>query len=332
VINDDSTVAFVARNVATGAGVTAGAVHPAYTGTTISVLYQKKLGHGLDALVKSGDPAPGGGVFIDFYDISQNNDDWVAFIGIYTDGEGNHHSGVFLKPYDDSVRAIAREGQVLPGTGGGVLCVLPTGDDSVDGPWLNNSDAVAFKASCISGGKGNGALSGSIFIKEAGESIEPLVKVGDAVPGTGGGTITDVHIGNPGLNENLVGVLLSLTGGNTETVLATQQLEGDDLTICARQGTTTPVLGGPLSFNGAPAIAGDGTLGTSATGGPSDNLDGIFTCRDGKLKARALQNDPKPVGKGNTFGSLEETSLSSNYIVFLDEGNGPTGVFRASLS
>lgn len=310
--NNDATVAFVA-NILTG-------------GPSTTAVFQKRLGHGLTTIARQGDNAPGGGTFTFFDDLAQNNKGDVAFIAGYDNG--GPQTGIFLKPAEGSLRAIVRGGSKLTSTGW-TLCGF------VDGPWLNDNGTVVFQADSVCDALGNSlaAFDGSVFIKQLEKSIQPLVLIGDPGPKSVGGTITEIKIGRPGINRDQVGLILALTGGSTENVLATKPLKGsNDFSVCARQGDPAPAGGGVLSFNGDPAIAADGTLSMPATVGPNDSIDGIFTCRNGRSEPIALQGDVKPVGTGNTYGSLEEASLSEHYIVFQDESNSPTGVYLGTIN
>lgn len=316
-LNSEGTVAVVANNI-TG-------------GTTTAAVYRKKLGGPLVAIAKQGDAAPGvvGGTFVFFDDLAINNAGDIAFNATYTTDAGiTTKTGVFLKQRGDPLVAILRNGDSLPGTGG-TFCGTFNGDVALDGPWLNDNGVVTFQADCISGGAGT--FTGSVFIKKPEQSsIQAFVKIGDPGPASTGGTITEIKTGRPGLNETQAVMLLTISSTTPEKVVVTKQLNGDQrVRVCATDQQSSPVGGGVISFNGDPTIAGNGTIGMAVTVGLTDNTDAIFTCKEKEISAIVLQGDPKPVGTGNTYGSVEESSNATGHVVFLDEGATLRGVYES---
>ncbi|MDP9099993.1 MAG: hypothetical protein M3N48_13540, partial [Verrucomicrobiota bacterium] len=190
--NNKSTVAFV--NTGIGSGGAIGAV------------FLKKIGAPLTVIAKTGDPAPvpGGAVFATvgtpFDDLVLNNNDDLAFIGVYTqDGGATFKMGIFLKPDGQPMISVVLYGDALPGTGGGTLCatsfendpIAPgKGPSSIDGPWMNDSQVVLFKTDAICGGTGN--FGESAFAKRPAQAIEQAVLIGEAAPSSVGGTIQSV--------------------------------------------------------------------------------------------------------------------------------------------
>ena len=312
-INDSGTVAFAARGWVGPGG-----------------LFQKTRWGSLTVLVQAGDAAPNGGSFMHFDDLAQNDHGDVAFIA--QNDVGNW--GVYLKPRWGPVQAIAVNGDTLPSTGNGTI----DGSCYPDGPWINNVGDVAFQIDCISGG--TGGFDGSYFLWSSGGGIQPLVMMGDPGPAGIGGTITDIKAGRPAMNDQEIVLLLSLSGASTENVVTTKALNagpGAGYQVCAQSGQPAPLGWGTnetLSFNGDPTLAQDGSIGMAFTADPS-NRDGIAKCVDGQVTLLALEGS---TGQGIVripsrqpeyrYGSLEESSRSTNHQVFLDETGSRTGVYQ----
>lgn len=310
-----------------------------------STLYQKEFGQDLTAIAKVGDTAPGGGTFEQFDDFALNHNGDVAFIALYDDGGSK--TGVFLKPRSGAMQAIVRNGDTLPGTGGGYQSDEGDSED-IDGPWMNDAGMVAFISDVISGGTGR--FEGSVFIKKPAQPLEPLVLIGDPAPESIGGTIDSVNIGRPGLNNTHAVLKLSMTEEDVGGAVVTKELGGSgEFRVCAQADAGAPVSGTDYvieGLNGHPVIAPDGTVGFAANVRPPGceeadcELHAILAWRDGKVTAIAIQGDNKPVGTGNLFGQLEEMSIggaswgSCVHWVWLDEydpDGGPTGVFKAAI-
>jgi hypothetical protein len=308
--NNKSTVGLVVRN--------------GNNGNTGAVL-QKKLNGSLTVIAKNGDTAPGtSGVFADFDDMAQNNNDDFAFIATYTEDSGaTFKTGVFLKPSSGAMVPIVLNGDTLPSTGGGTQCGTYTGD--IDGPWMNDSQTVAFIADEICGGTVD---SGSAFVKPSGMALQPLVLKGDPAPSAIGGTIDDVAIGRPGLNNsNVVGFKAEIGGGSVGFAILTKQIGGSPVP-CVLGGSSAPGTTGTFSDFDPPAINQNGLLSIeSSVTGDATVSKGIFTCRNGAVNAIALEGDPKP-GTASTFGDdVSDASLSDNGKVTFIDTVSPTGVF-----
>lgn len=317
-INGCGTVAFVARNM-NGFSLSAAPLLKSPVQLPNSALFQKERHEKLKVIAKQGDNAPGCGKFFSFDDISENDENQVAFIASY---DGGNKSGVFLKSRRHDIDTIVRFGDELPGTGGGTLC------NAIDGPWLNNKGDVAFQADCIQGG--TGGLEGSIFIKKHGRRhLRPLMLIGQDAPT--GDVITDIQVGRPGLNDDSFVALFTLDATTDFQMIAKKSLDEDDdnFDVCMFTGDNPPdPLNGSLASNGSPTISEDGTVSFAAEVHDGSNItEGIFQCRDGKLAIVALQGDDKPDTCGGTFGSLEEASGNNSQSIFLDETSEPTGVF-----
>jgi hypothetical protein len=195
IFNNNSTVGLVIRNG---------------NNSNVGAVLQQTLNGPLTIIAKHADSAPNTnkGTFDDFDDMTQNNNDDFAFIATYTEDAGStFKTGVFLKPSGGALDSIVLNGDTLPNTNGGTQC--GTGNADIDGPWMNDSQVVAFIADAICGGTVNG---GSAFVKRPGKSLEAFVLKGDPAPASIGGTINDLGVGRPGLNNgNTLGFKAELT-------------------------------------------------------------------------------------------------------------------------
>ena len=316
IFNNSGTVGLVIRGI----------YDESPSGNTAAVL-QKTVAGSLTVIAKKGDSVPNTttGVFEDFDDMSMNNNDDFAFIAVYTDDGGTtHKTGVFLKPSSGALVPIVLYGATLPDTGGGTLC--GGYGDSIDGPWMNDSQAVAFKVDCIS--DGTGGLTGSVFIKRSGQSLESFVLIGDPAPSSIGGTITDFTLGRPALNNsNTLGFTASIGGGSVESAIVTKKL-GESPVACVKVGDHAPGTGTTFDGFAWPALNQNGMLVFQADFGPvEDERQGLFTCQNGVVRAVVLQGDRIPERGGDFTSEVEEQSLSdTGQVVFLHE-NYPQGVF-----
>ena len=316
IFNNSGTVGLVIRGI----------YDESPSGNTAAVL-QKTVAGSLTVIAKKGDSVPNTttGVFEDFDDMSMNNNDDFAFIAVYTeDGGTTFKTGVFLKPSSGALVSIVLDGATLPGTGGGTLCGGEGG--SIDGPWVNDSQAVAFKVDCITGG--TGGLEGSAFIKRPGYSLESFVLIGDAAPSSIGGTISDFTLGRPALNNsNTLGFTASISGGSVESAIVTKQLGGSPV-ACVKVGDPAPDTHTTFDGFAWPALNQNGMLVFQADfAGDVIERQGLFTCQNGVVRAVVLQGDPIPERSGYFSTEVEEQSLSdTGQVVFLHE-EYPMGVF-----
>ena len=331
-LNNRSTVAFVNKFI---------------TGSSSAAVFLKKVGSPLTVIAKPGDPAPvpGGAVFatvgLPFDDLVLNNNDDLAFIGVYTQDSGaTFKMGVFLKPDGQPMVSVALFGDALPGTGGGTLCATTFGNDpiapgigpsSIDGPYMNDSRVVVFKTDAICGGTGN--FGESAFAKRPGQPIEQAVLIGEAAPSSVGGTITSVEFGHPAItNGNVIAWHSALSGNAEREAILTRTLGGPSQ-VKVLTGTAAPRTAGTLSTLSAPAINQSGVIFFHADviGDPAVT-QGTFSYTSGVIGPLALQGDPMPGTSARFCDSIEEGSVSDDArFVFLNEDFGnacpPWGVF-----
>jgi hypothetical protein len=313
---------------------TVGLVIRSQGGVNTAAVLQQKLGGPLTVLIKAGDSAPGtsGGVFTDFDDMSQNNNDDFAVIGRYTEDSGTTFKmGVFLKPDGEAVQPIILNGDALPDTSGGVFD--GTDLDDLDGPWMNDLQVVAFGVDSFSGG--NAALEGSVFIRRPGNPIESLLLNGLAAPASIGGTVSEFGIGRPALdNSNTIGFTGEIQGGSVEKAVFTKQL-GGSLDVCVQVGDPAPdTNGGTFSGFGPSAMNLNRVLTLQADFQPptGPEMQGLFTCQAGVVRAVVLQGDPIPETNGTYCQSVEEASINqAGQLVFLNECSPFFGVFTNCL-
>jgi hypothetical protein len=305
-LNNSGTVVFVALN--------------AVGGPAANAIVQKTLTGSLTALVRQGDAAPGtSGVFDSFDDLTENDNGDVAFIATYIEFLVTK-SGVFLRSSSGAITNIIKNGDPLPGTGGSTFC--GTAGGHLDGPFLNNLGVVAFHADRICLGASESAtFEGSLFATRPGLPVEAFVLLGDAAPPALGGTISDVSVSRPGLNDaNTVAFKAEITGPGfcmtgTPCGILTKTLGGSSQ-VCVTGDSSAPGTTGTFSDFNAPTINQQGLATFEASvQGDSTVTDAVFTCKGGSLKAIAFQGDPKP-GTAATFGnSLSDVVASDSGLV-----------------
>jgi hypothetical protein len=324
-MNEDSTIIFADDGI--------------FGGNTTAALFLKKKSGPLKVIAKQGDPAPGtnGGVFSEFDDMSINDDGDVAFIATYIVAAVTK-TGVFFYDTDGSIRSIIHSDNSLPK--GDKICSV--GDrGTFDGPWVNDGDVVAFvvDCSCAAGttctdfNSTQSPRVGSVYAKPPGQSVQPLVLVGDPVPTTKGGTIgQSIGMGSVALNDNNVfGFEAEISGGSTDAVVATKTL-GGSIKVCAVDGqpaddTTgnfASAAGDTMGLSNA-SMNADGVLVFHSSTSDPINFQGVFTCKNGNVDAQVLTGDTRP--NGGTYGNTEEEAVGDNAIVFDDEVSSQPGVY-----
>src|SRR5882757_1422571 len=326
-INDAGTVFFVNRG-STGA-FTAGA-------------YMMPAGGPLASNMRQGDPAPGttGGVFVSFDDMSANpkKADFTV-IGSYTeDGGTTFKIGIWLRKVLNKkgkfqVVSVVLSGDALPDTGGGVI--EATGDlGGFDGPWLGDNDTVAFAVDDISGSTGLDE-SGSIWAIKPKGKIRSFILMTDTPPAALGGTIDSIGVGRPGIMNDKIAALIEVSGGSVANGIITKPLGSltNKAKVLVKPGDSAPGTTGGTFNEGlsSPTINSKGAVQFSAEiDGDATNFAGEFVTNGKKnTKNVVLAGDTKP--GGGSWVTLEEGSISNNFITFLDDDSDPSvgGVFRA---
>lgn len=191
------------------------------------------------ALALSSDTAPGtgGGTYSMGGFIlarSTNASGDVAFWADVTDGTTT--SGVFIASATTQ-KAVALAGDTAPGTGGGTYV-------SFGIPWMNASGDVAFPADVTGGTADKG-----IFVVASGGTQRAAAVVGDAAPGTGGGTYSSFeNYGRISMNASGdVAFYAGVTGGTGGQGIF-RVTSGGVHSAVAVTGGTAPGTGGDTYF------------------------------------------------------------------------------------
>jgi hypothetical protein len=290
----------------------------------------KRKNKSLEVVAKAGDPAPGtnSGIFDDFNDLAVNNKGHVAFIATYTEDMGlNYKTGVFLST-GQGLMPIVVNGDMLPGTGG---TEDGTGDEDIDGPWLNDHDDVAFAVDVINAAP---QFEGSVFLKRNKKPLDALLLMGSALPAPVGGTLDSIGEGRPALNnKDVLSFNFEALGGSVNSGIAVVS-QKTGILFCALEGDSAPGTtatfsnGGASSPFGNASLSGNNLVFHSDLLGDASNVDGIFACKGkkGKLLKVIATGDPTPPGVSSWL-ELEEESLSNKWTVFDNEDGSPIGVF-----
>ena len=331
ILNNKGTVAFVARQITDSST----APIPA------TALLQKTVAGSLTVLALRGDAVPGvvpTNYFLGFDEVSQNNLDDVAVIANFSAavppaGGPGTGAGVFLKPSGSAIAKIVAEGDALPAGSTACPSGLVTGGfrGDIDGPWLNDLKAVAFK---IDGPCGNDSSGNDhVLFKPFGGSIVKFVAEGDPAPGfLGGGSLGGIGMGRPALNNSNT-MVFGTTGGDGIGAIVTKKL-GQTPVLCVKDLTPAPgTIGTFDGLAGNPAINQNGRVFVQAdmTGDPTVSA-GIVTCQNGVVRDIALEGDPIPGGTGTFTNAIEEGSIAdSGGVVFLNEEGPDQGVYMLAL-
>ena len=119
----------------------------------------------LNRILSTGDPAPGGGTFFDFYNPSLNNKGEIAFVGVVFP---SYNWGLYVG--SGVFRRLVSSGDPAPGGG-----TFTSFGHSVS---LNDSGQILFSALVATPGRSG------IFLWSAG-SVQSVAQQGDAAPGGG---------------------------------------------------------------------------------------------------------------------------------------------------
>ncbi len=220
-INDAGDVVFPA-NVLGGSGATRG-------------LFRDS--GGVDSMLAlAGDPAPdtGGGTFVDFLFPDQNANGDVAFLSNVTGGAAT--GGVF-RIVGGVVDAIAVDGGVAPGTGGGTYATITS-----IAP-INQAGDVAFSATLT-----GGVVDAGVFLYEASAGqVEPVVLFGEAAPDAGGASFA--QFGFVDINDaGQIVLQATLSDANLGLFLASPPAPVPALATGGALVLAAALLGGALAF------------------------------------------------------------------------------------
>ncbi len=303
-INDSGDVAFAA--ILTG-GTVAGGVFVDSGGTATAV-----------ALVGDTAPGTGGGIYSAIDDtggfLTINNSGDVRFRAFVTGG--STPVGLFVDS-DGPDRAVALQGDVAPGTGGGTYLDLVACS-------MNASGDVPFFA-FVSGS----TAERGIFV-DSGGTDTAVALPGDVAPGTGGGTYSDFGTLSKINDSGAVAFFASVAAPSGSGIFVDS---GGTDTAVARLGDTAPGTGGGTysSVGARLFINGTGNVALSANVIGGTGSSGIFVT--GIDKAVVFVGDGAPGTGGGTYSSLSPEALNdSDHVLFtsnLTGGSVSSGIFAA---
>jgi hypothetical protein len=136
-------------------------------------------GTGAYPLVLAGELDPEGATYMNFLLPQMNAAGDVMFMAEWPDGVSG---GVYVAQ-PTGIRSVARTGQVVPETGGGIL-------ESLGGPaHLSETGAVAFGASLT-----GGSVAAGVFLADPDGTLELVAQSGDPVPGAPGESFASFNV------------------------------------------------------------------------------------------------------------------------------------------
>jgi hypothetical protein len=237
------------------------------------------------AVVRTGQPAPGGGLFTEFSDPALNERGSLAFAAL-TSGQGPH-AAVYLR-VNERISILAASGQGAPT--GGVFRVF---NDIV----LSDRDTVLFL-----GRTSDRIAHQGLYLARKG-TVVPVVSTGQPAPG--GGTFTD--FANPTINARDVVAFVGRIGqGEREGIFTSTE---GSIIPAALSGQPSPT-GGVFQFfvDGSPAMNDRGEIAFIAAIAPRGTF-GVFVLVGGRPIPVVTTEDEAPVGGAFTeFGSLMLTN------------------------
>jgi hypothetical protein len=236
------------------------------------------------AIVTTGQPAPGGGVFERFAVEAQpvvvpvNSRGQVAFFASLSRSRAGE--GVFLASAGQIVK-VALAGDRAPG--GGVF----SGFARHPVPSLNDAGAVAFAAS-LAGGR---AVEG-IFVFSGGR-LRTVALTGAASPAVPGGTFAALDL--PAIGDGGDVAFVATVRRGRETVEALYVERRRQLRKLVAQGDPAPE-GGAFAAFGAPAMNARGAIAFAALVEGRAAPGGIFVADGGRVHRIVAAGDESPVG------------------------------------
>ncbi len=277
----------------------------------------------VQAIVTTGQPAPGGGAFERFAVEAQpvvapvNSRGQVAFFATLSRSRASE--GLFLASAGRIAR-IALEGDRAPG--GGVF----SGFARHPVPSLNDAGAVAFAAS-LAGGR---AVEG-IFVLSAGR-LRTVALTGAAAPGLPGGTFAGLDLPVIGDDGNIAFVATVRRG--RETVEAVYVERRGRLRKLLAQGDPAPE-GGAFAAFGAPAMNARGAIAFAAIVEGRAAPGGIFVAEGDRVHRLVAAGDESPAG--GIFSKLSERvgfneAGAVAFTAALKDAPAAGGVFVADVS
>ena len=236
------------------------------------------LDENLFVWVRTGDPAPGGGVFTSFISAALSDFGQLAFAATLS----NSDPGVFLA-YEEKIYTIARPGDPAPG--GGTF-------RSASSPSINRQGQVVFTAVLSTGGTG-------VFLFTEGSTMG-IARTGDPAPG--GRTFQALQA--PQLNDQGLGIFWSNLMDSPRTGFF--MFSDASIQPIVQVGDPGP-LGPPFISLSDAALSSTGRV--AFTGAAEGIVGGMFLHSPEGIRLLVRGGDPAP--GGGTLGFLSGLSLNA---------------------
>jgi hypothetical protein len=263
----------------------------------------------ISAVVLAGDPAPGtGGGTINVPSLPGFNDQGTITFASLING-GLVAEGIF-RVSAGLVSPVALTGDAVPGVPGAFF-------SDFQGPGIGASGQIAFFARYFFNSQ-NG-----IFVDDGGV-LSPVALVGDAAPGTGGSSYTQLSTLTPSVSP--LGTVLFSSGfaGGAASGVGLFRAAGGAHTPIAFTGDAVPDVPGStfVSFPDIGAINAAGDVAFQASISQPAGGRGVFLSESGILSTVAITGDPVPVSGGtfNSFGNRPAINTSGD-VAFSAQAN-----------
>ncbi len=217
-----------------------------------------------------------------------------------------------------ALSAVALPGETAPGTGGETYWTF---SDVTQGRQAMISGDVAFSARL------SPSNTVGLFV-DSGGTDRAVALVGQAAPGTGGGTYGAIY--PPANASDSIVFRASVSGGSATSGVFLDS--GGIHSVVALRGVPAPGTGAGTynSFQSATINAsGDVTFGAGVTGGLTSG--GLFKVSGGTHTAIVLVGDIAPVPGSPAFTSFGAPYIADNGdVAFIGNWSGGRGIFAAS--
>jgi hypothetical protein len=275
------------------------------------------------ALALPGQPAPGGGVYVDTYEVhAMNAAGDVAFHGAVE--SGGPIAGALLLARSTGLVQVMRAGDPAPASVGGVFGALAA-------PWTPGlaADGSVIFWSEVQGGNAPHA----VFRWSPGAPTVPVLLQGDPLQSPEGGTIEFI---NQSLESNVQGDLCFgahvSRAGDPFPMLGIYVLEGGQHREVIRRGDPLPGMDGEtfLTLIGPFGIDGAGEVAFAAR---TEQMlrDGIFASRGSAIVKLAAEGDPVIGMPGETWFGFSQVAVNdAGQVAFYAGTTAGPGIFLAT--